>query len=43
MVTFTDLPFSGQACVSALNGSAFASYCATPFPAAWTLAFTSPR
>jgi hypothetical protein len=39
MVTFTNLPFSGQACVSAINGSIFASYCATPFPATYTLAF----
>ncbi|MFY9737445.1 MAG: hypothetical protein WAK11_00190 [Candidatus Cybelea sp.] len=38
-VTFTNLPFSGQACVSATEASIFASYCATPFPATYTLAF----
>jgi hypothetical protein len=38
-VTFTNLPFSGQACISAINASIFASYCATPFPATYTLVF----
>jgi hypothetical protein len=43
MVTFSNLPFSGQACVSAINGSIFGSYCATPFPATYTLTFAALR
>ncbi len=38
-VTFFNLPLSGQVCVSAISGSIFASYCATPFPATYTLEF----
>ncbi|MFZ0575397.1 MAG: hypothetical protein WA304_11245 [Candidatus Cybelea sp.] len=40
-VTFTNLPFSGQACISATSASIFASYCATPFPGTYTLTFPS--
>jgi hypothetical protein len=40
IVTFSNLP-SGQLCVSAVQGSLFASYCASPFPATYTLQFTA--
>ncbi len=37
--TFFNLPLSGQVCVSAISGSIFASYCAAPFPATYTIQF----
>jgi hypothetical protein len=40
VVTFTNLPFSGQVCVSAVDGTLFAGYCASPFPSTFTLMFS---